>query len=169
MLNNVGMSLDLLKKISPELVQGIFQNGSGSHTLHVIMDQDAWYPQGSHRKTGENVNVIKVIVHVPVDIHVRDHIHFGVVEISYSGKINAGTVCLDTVGKHLVDVFDKELDGYSLVSIVSCYIQTCKGHEVDLRMCLEEFGYRAFVVSFLRDIKQHFVRSKFQHFFLRNF
>ena len=55
------------------------ENRSGSHLRSLVMDEKGWYPQCSHGKRKLPGNIVKVIIYIPVDALVGDHIHLGIV------------------------------------------------------------------------------------------
>ena len=130
------MSLEQLHQVVFKFLDSVPENHSGTDLISIVVNQKGRDSKGSHRQPRFRIDVVKVVIHIPVNCHIGDHIDFGIVKLCNFRQVHTGTVGLHSISQHIIHIINKKLYRYSLICVIARYVQPRKGYELDFRVIL---------------------------------
>ncbi len=157
MVKYIRILLQRLVECFLEPVDRLLEECPRSDHRVTVVAEEGWNPQSSRRKSRPVVYVVKIIFDIPVDVRIRHDVHTRIGEVRDLRQSNGRSVGLDSIREEFVHVFDKSLDRYLLVSVVSAHVDSGEGDELDLRMRCEARSYGIRIVLVRSERVEHSV------------
>ena len=154
-------SLDLcigkkLLELFGYIFTGFLQYGSGINEL-AVMDQEAWNTQRSDRAAVFIGNIFIIVINVPVDGAVSDHVDSGIIECCNVHEYNGGSIGLHSFScEEVLIIFHKNFNRNFLIGIVACQINSYQRYESDFRMLCQQGQNSFFSILTSGDAVQQF-------------
>ena len=64
-----------------KFVYRVPENYSGTNLVGIVVNKESRNTKGSHRQPRLHIYIVEVVVHIPVNLHIRNHVYLRIVQL----------------------------------------------------------------------------------------